>query len=420
MSLTEQQNLVAPVTAPISRKHGSHEDEDYVDDADVRDERGGGGRRMDDDDDDEYDDQQIQGNGYVSRRSIIELYDPREHIHLTVDGRQVDTCNRVWKELIGMIFIVGLFTAITTTSNQLNIILTSKAATYLGASGSFNVTNGNKTEELLISQSYLRMDPMPNIKYEFSGGSNTLVAMTEQGMTIVNPAADVLTALVMSIVLYLAHRAMPGCTFNPWLAVSNHMLQWQATGKPLTRPHIQHSRLQTFLVIVAQFLGSFAAIWLVYMWNQGDSSKLGDTLPTALLAHDSEVLMYEGVGSFFLMLMLTLFSQPMRRVSPSEQTFFIAAIHFILMMALLPFTGGSMNFARTFGSACVHAIVSAKAPPLSLLWYALGQACGFSFATIIAKHINNQFIEAVTYKKTKWTNRLYGSYTRTRRAIDVK
>jgi glycerol uptake facilitator-like aquaporin len=345
-----------------------------------------------DDDLNMEEDEQILGTGFVFNKSVITKYDPLNGVHETPDGHEVRTFERVWKEAIGTIFLVALYIIITTSNSQMRIGITNKAATYIGAAGPVNSTVNGTAQQITLDQTYIKLDPPPT--YTFTHGANVLVALNEHEMTIENPSAPLLNALIMAILVYLAHRAMPGCTFNPWLTIAHHGLQWRSTGEPLTRAHIHHSRLVTFMVVAAQFVCCILAVLIVLMWHMGNGDLLGDTLPTSLVKHDTEIMIYEGLASFFLLLMLSLFSQPIRNVTAREQSLFIAAIHFVLMLALIPYTGGSLNFARSLGSASVHAMVSGHAPPLNLVWYGIGQLAGYGCAAVCVKIIHNAFVDA--------------------------
>jgi glycerol uptake facilitator-like aquaporin len=148
---------------------------------------------------------------------------------------------------------------------------------------------------------------------------------------------------------------------------------------------------ETISSVIAQFSGAISGIIFVYFMQSSDASMLGDTLPSAKLGSEAEVIAYEAIASFLLMSLINVYSRPRRDVSSTEQARFIAMILFVITLTFHELTGASMNFARTFAAALIHSLFSSTAMPVSVVYYLCGQAIGFSAAGLLAWSISKEW-----------------------------
>jgi glycerol uptake facilitator-like aquaporin len=300
------------------------------------------------------------------------------------DGTQVSITARTVQEFAGTMAVVFFATMISVNYAHSSIVLSNSAASVVGA---YTMTDTG----LITLNRTAFFELLPSNSSFLHQSNNGVLTISQNVSVIENPLAGVISALAWSIAMFLAWRVFPGCWFNPWITMNHFFFQWKQDGTPLSLDHWSHTMGETISSVIAQFSGAISGIIFVYFMQSSDASMLGDTLPSAKLGSEAEVIAYEAIASFLLMSLINVYSRPRRDVSSTEQARFIAMILFVITLTFHELTGASMNFARTFAAALIHSLFSSTAMPVSVVYYLCGQAIGFSAAGLLAWSISKEW-----------------------------
>ena len=213
---------------------------------------------------------------------------------------------------------------------------------------------------------------------------------SEHRALVANPVATFVSAVVWGGCLFLVLRAVPGIALNPFVVLNQWFFSWKKDGKPFKIDHVVHSLTETFVVIGAQFAGGFAAIVLVYFVQGRDTGLIGEARPSAIIGNEAWIIVYEGTAAFLFMSLVNFYSRPRRDVNAHEQSMFIGAVNFFLVMSFNAYTGAVSNPIKALVPGIVRSIFSGVSLRTSLVYYIIGQASGFATAGALAWAINTR------------------------------
>lgn len=331
------------------------------------------------------DDASYRGNGFVDDASE-RITDEDGNIR-TRAGDEISIKHRALLEFFGVFFWL-FFCTVATVNNGLSQVMIQNAGVTLfktNSTGDLNVTSS-----LILENGTYSVVPT---QFSFLNSINGLVSINESSSTLPNPYGTFVAAIIWAGGYYLTLRALPGVDLIPWVTLNHFFFQWKKDGRPVVLSHTMHAMREAIAAVISQFAAGLAAIFAVYLVMRADTNKLGETVPSSRLLHDSEVILYEGIAAFLFMSLVNVFSRPRRDVQASEQAFFIAALVFMLHLCFGDLTGCAITYVRTISPALVRSIFSGVPLRLNILYYLIGQASGFFLAGVLAWFISKEFAD---------------------------
>ena len=200
-------------------------------------------------------------------------------------------------------------------------------------------------------------------------------------------------AVMWGSLFFLIIRTLPGVVLIPWVSLYNWFFAHKADqerpteGKLTYRSenitfHYVLSRLPRVLfIVVCQFAGGLVASIVLYLVQNRNADRIGETVPSSRISDDTQIIGYEFTAAFIFIMMVNLFSPP-RKITPIQQAGYISFTVFILYMAFGDLTGCGLSWVRTFGPAAMRGMAGHEWKA-NTAYYLVGQIVGFSSAGII-------------------------------------
>jgi glycerol uptake facilitator-like aquaporin len=316
--------------------------------------------------------------------------------NVTVDPDYQHTAD-VWssflRELFGtfiMVFIYGIVYVIqkswvVSVQGQSAFVLTSSINNPFVTTPACPNNNTNTTQTLASLTPTILLFTQ-NISSIIGGATTTTTAQ--------NPGYLFASSFILAALIYTLIRMLPGCKFNPAFTILNFCLMFKEDGTAVQISHRSHGWIKLFVDLVAQFVGSLTAVAVCYLWMQSRVDMLGDSLPSTMLSHDWEIIIYEGLGYLFLCVMLAQSSEPYRDdFSTPEQALYVAGVNFMLHMLIEPFTGFTCwNYFRSLSVMTIRYAATSVAAPSSQAYYLAAFIIGLLIAMIPIHFLNADYL----------------------------
>ena len=297
-------------------------------------------------------------------------------------------------EFFGVFILMFLGTLVTVELNTIPVFVRTESISQYSVA---NETNGAITWITVPDST------------QFLNNANGMQVTTDSVTFFRNPAGLFTIAVMWGSLFFLVIRALPGVALIPWVSLYNlvgcfmnigeadkYVIKYENTGEVRPRSYGEVSQQisdyrkksipSTLSAIAGQFLGGFIGIVCVYLTQNRNIDKIGETVPTTRVSNDADIIAYEFIAAFIFASMLNYFSPP-RRITPVQQAGYISFAVFVLYMAFGDFTGCGLSWVRTFAPALMRAMAG-HGWRANTLYYLIGQVLGFSSVLVIVKILN--------------------------------